>query len=111
MGISKLKSETLRSVAHGSVAAGYSAVGTAFAHPISKLIICNDLDVGIYLSDDGSANKYYLADGMQLLLDITVEYANPDYIEKGTIFYVKQGPDGAASSGLITISALYGENK
>lgn len=111
MSISKLKSETIRILAHGSIAAGYAAVGTAFEHPISKLIISNDLDVGVYLSDDGTNNKYYIADNKSLTLDITVESENPDYIEKGTIFYAKQGPDGVAASGLITISALYGDKK
>lgn len=111
MGISKLKSETLRTTAFGSIGAAYIAVGTAFAHPISKLYIVNDTDAGVYFSDDGVNNKYYLMDGSSLLIDVTVEAINPDYIEKGTIFYVKQGPAGAPGSGLVTISALYGDNK
>jgi len=111
MSISKFKAETLRTLAHGSVAAGYAAVGGAFTHPISKLHIVNDLDVGVYFSDDGTNNKIYIANGMDLLLDITIENDNPDYLAKGTVFYVKQGPEGAASSGLVTIAAFYGENK
>lgn len=80
-------------------------------NPISKLHITNDTDVGIYFSDDGTNNKIYLANGCDLLLDITIENNNPDYLAKGTVFYAKQGPEGAPSSGLVTIAAFYGENK
>jgi len=111
MSISKLKFETLRTLAFGSIAAGYTAVGTGFTHPISKLHIVNDTDVGVYFSDDGTNNKLYIANGMDRLFDVTVESSNPDFIEKGTTFYVKQGPEGAAASGLVTIAALYGDKK
>ena len=111
MGISKLKTETLRLLAFGSIGAGYSAVGTALSHPTSKLYIVNDTDVGLYFSDDGVNNKYYIRDGADLFINATCEESNPDYIEKGTLFSVKQGPEGAPSSGRVAISALYGENK
>ena len=111
MGISKLKTETLRTTAFGGLGAAFTAVGSAFSHPISKVHIVNDTDVGIYFSDDGTNNKIYLRNLSEMMIDVTVESANPDYIEKGTAFYVKQGPEGAPSSGLITIAAFYGENK
>lgn len=107
MAISKFKSETLRTVAFGSIGAAFSAVGTAFTHPISKIYIVNDTDVGVIFSDNGSANTIYLPNGMDIMLDITIDDTDKSYIAKGSLFYVKQGPEGAASSGLIALSAFY----
>lgn len=111
MAISKFKTETLRTVAFGSIGAAYSIIGSAFSYPISKLYIVNDTDVGVYISDDGTNNKFYIPDGRELLIDITIENQNPDYLPKGSAFYVKQGPEGAASSGILALSAMYGDKR
>lgn len=101
--------EAIKSLANGSIGAGYVAVGTAFSHPIRIAVITNGTDGDMLFSLDGSTDHFYLAAGNAKLLDLT---GNRDRINNlwvfpsGTQFYVKQST--APSSGSVFVEGLYG---
>lgn len=109
MGKSVIKAENLRTVVAAGITGAYAAVGSAFSNPISILHIVNDTDESVYFSDDGTNNKIYIRSGEDLRLDVTNEDANPDFIAKGTQYYVKEGAS-TPTTGLVSIAAFYKNN-
>lgn len=107
----RLRVEAARSLAFGSVAVGYTAVGTAFAHPINILYLFNSTNESVWISFDGVVDHVPLAAGSFLLLDITTNKANQIgmFVEKGTQMYVKR-LSGAPTSGAIYISSFYSKS-
>jgi len=49
----KVRYETLRSLAFGSISGSYAAIGAAFANPIRMLKITNTTDANLTISFDG----------------------------------------------------------
>lgn len=107
----RLRVEAARSLAFGSIAAGYTAVGTPFDHPISILYFFNSTNETVWLSFDGVVDHVPLASGSFLLLDITTNKANQIglFAEKGTQMYVKR-LSGAPASGSLYISSFYAKS-
>lgn len=110
MGISRFRAEPVRTLAFGSIVAGYTAIGTAYEHPISKIYVVNTTDALLLFSFQGTTeDHFYLPPNGFLLLDITVEDRNPDYLPIGALLYVKRS--GVPTSGAVYFTAFYGLNR
>lgn len=107
----RMRVEAARSLAFGSIAASYTAVGTPFEHPISIVYFFNSTNETVWLSFDGTIDHVPLAAGSFLLLDVTTNKINPSglMIEKGTQMYVKR-LSGAPTSGSVYISSFYSKS-
>lgn len=106
----KLGIENLRSLAFGSISAGFTAVGTALANPANALKFTNTTDKEVIISDDGINDKIVLVAGEIFVFDVASDKSNRAEtlaMGKGTILYVKQGADGAPTSGNVYISVFY----
>lgn len=105
----RLYPETLRSLAFGSIGAGYAAVGTSFANPARILILQNLTDTSMFFSFDGTNNHFILPSGGQMIIDCTTNrtaVAGTAAIAQGTIVYVKQVT--APSLGAVYVGVIYG---
>lgn len=102
--------DTLRSAAVGAILATYSAVGSAFAHPIRILLMQNLTDVGVLVSFDPgiAAGQFVVPANGFILLDITSDRVGVEgaFIEKGTQVYVKRLA-GAGATGAFYVSVMY----
>ena len=100
----KLAMEDIRSLAAGSVVAGYTAVGSAFAFPINCIVIQNLTDATVMFSISGGAasDKLPLAANGMIVLDLS---ANGGYFPKGTVVSVKRV--GTPTTGNIYVSTIY----
>jgi len=110
MNQSVLYPQALRSLAFGSVAAGYTAVGAALALPARLAYFFNGTDAAVIISWDGTTDHQFLPAGGFLLLDIATnatKFANSCVVPAQTRFFVKRAA-GAPSSGDFYIS-LYGD--
>ena len=107
----KIKFDTLRSLAFGSISGTYAAVGSPFT--VNPRIICitNNTDADMIFSDDNtnSIGNFYLAKGTFKLFDLT---ANMDpniddtlLLPIGTTIYVKQA--AAPSTGNVIVEIVY----
>lgn len=103
--------ETLRSAAFGAIGAAYSAVGSAFAHPIRIIMITNNTDAGVLVSFDGVNNHLALPANGFILLDLTANRTGAlnasAFIAEKTIIYVKR-QSGAPTTGNFYVSTFYG---
>ena len=110
MGITRFRAEPVRSLAFGSIVAGYTALGTPYENPISKIYLINDTDALLIFSFQGTTEDHLIlpASGF-LILDITDVAGNPAYLPKGASFYVKRS--GIPTSGAVYFTAFYGLNR
>ena len=101
--------EPIRSLAFGSIAAGYTLIGTKLAHPSHQLYIQNLTDVQLMFSFDGTSDHLTLPSNGFYLCDITTNQA-PNiglYLAKGEGIYVKRV--GVPSKGAVYVTSFYGE--
>jgi hypothetical protein len=99
----RLLPEALRSSAFGAIGAAYTAIGTAFAHPIRIFLIQNLTDQTVLIRwVSGQDNMIVPANGF-VLLDVMCNKANDGgtFIAENTIIYVKH--NGVAP----TVGAVY----
>jgi len=106
----RLFPETLRSLAFGSILAGYVGIGSSFAHPIRIIFIQNLTDVLLLFSFDGVNDHFPLPSNGFLLLDVTSNksVSMGCFIAQGTRLYVKRS--GVPSSGAVYVSAFYAQD-
>jgi len=106
----QLKPEPIRTLAFGSVIAGYTAVGTALDNPSRILIINNFTDGDLMFSLDGIDDHLAIAGPGSLILDITSNkgVAGGLYLAQGTIIYVKR--IDTPTEGGVYISSFYGDS-
>lgn len=99
-----------KTIAFGSIGAGYMGVGTAFEQPIRMLYIQNLTDAGLQFSLDGIIDHFPLPDNGFLLLDISANKTTERgfYLAEGDRVYVKQL--GIPSVGNVYVSAFYGSD-
>lgn len=100
---------------HTDAGAAYAALGTT-ENDAAALIINSSFNLSVWLSVDGTNDYILLAnDALNPSYSLTLNFgANKQgtgqlILPKGTTFYLKQGPDGAPTSGDISITVLYGE--
>lgn len=110
MGISRFRSEELKSIAFGSIVANYAIIDSAFSNPISKIYVLNNTDALLLFSFQGSTEDHFVLPSLGfLLLDITIEANSPDYLPIGSALYVKRSE--TPTSGSVYLTAFYGRNK
>jgi hypothetical protein len=106
----RFKPEALRSLAFGSIGAGYSAIGTALSNPVRVFLLQNLTDETLMFSFGGATDHVVLSAGGYLLIDVTANksLSHGFYIAQGEQVYVKQV--GAPSSGSVYLSVFYGDD-
>ncbi len=102
--------EPLRSLAFGSIVAGYTAIGTALANPVRILLLQNFTDKTLTFSFDGVDDHVVLSLGGYLLIDVTANksLSGGFYLAQGKIIYVKRL--GTPTTGSVYLSVFYGED-
>lgn len=105
----RFQAETVRTLAFGSIGAGYTGVGTAMTRPIRLVVIQNFTDVPLMFSFDGVHDHLPLQASGYIILDITSNKTIQQgfFLAEGQRLYVKQ-LSGAASSGSAYLSTFYG---
>lgn len=101
--------EVQKSLAAGSIAAGYTGVGTAFSNPVRILFLQNLTDAAVQWSMDGIDDHFPMPANGFLLLDVMGNKSVSDqfFISEGTRMYVKQL--GVPTTGSVYVSAMYGK--
>jgi len=104
----KFKAETCRELAHGSIVAGYTAIGTALTHAARLLIVQNLTDAALYFSFDGINNHFPLGSTSHLVVDISANKTIESgfFMAEGDKLYVKQ--IGAPTAGSVYFTVFYG---
>jgi len=99
----------LRSLAFGSIVAGYTAVGTAVDRPLRILRVVNGTDAAVIISFDGVTDHMAVPAGQQATLDVCTNRVREDgfFIDQGTQFFAKRAA-GAPSSGALYIECYGG---
>lgn len=102
--------DTLRTLANGSISAGYAAVGTAMTHPVRILRLVNNTNGDMLFSTDGTTDMFFVAKTSFVLYDLSSngnpqQGFSPFAIAKGTQIYVKQST--APSSGSVYVEVVY----
>jgi hypothetical protein len=94
--------DTLRSLAFGSIVAGYTAIGDALDFPAIQVTIQNLTDVILLFSLDGVINNHVLPTNGYWVIDITAnqQATRAVRLPAGTMFYVKR-------LGIPTIGSVY----
>lgn len=103
----RLLAEPVRSLASGTIGAGYMGIGTGFDHPIRIVFIQNLTDATLMFSLDGIEDHFPLPANGFLLLDITANknLSQGFYLAEGQRIYVQTV--GAPTTGDVYVSAFY----
>lgn len=104
----RFAAEPLRSLAFGSIGAGYMGVGTAISNPSRIIKVDNLTDATLLFSFDGITDHFVLPANGFLLLDITANKSVSDayFLAQGQRLYVKQS--GVPTSGAVYFTTIYG---
>jgi len=106
----RLQAEPIRSLAAGSVVAGYTAIGDALANPARLIILNNLTDESVMISFDGVEDHVAIAGPGSFVLDITSNkgVAGALFLAQGSTIYVKR--IGTPTTGSVYVSTFYGDN-
>lgn len=102
------KIDVLRSLAYTSTSSSYAAIGTPLAHPANAFRVINNTDGDMFISDDGTNDKLFLAAGSFVLYDVATNKVAPfnNLMQAAqTQFYVRQS--SAPSKGSIYVEVIY----
>ena len=102
--------ETLRTLAFGSIAGTYTAIGTALTNAAHAIILQNTTNQLLTFSWDGVNDHQVLPANGQLILDVSSNRdANAEafYVSAGTTFYVRY-TGSAPTIGAVYLTSLYG---
>jgi len=104
----RLVPESVRSLAFGSIGAGYTGIGTSITNPVRILHIQNLTDAELMFSYDGVNDHFPLPTNGFLLLDITANKSREQgyYLAEGTRIYVKEV--GTPTTGNVYVCVYYG---
>ena len=107
----RLLSEEVRSLAFGSIAAGYTGVGTVLNHPARMIVIQNFTDAPVMFSFDGVTDHLPLVANGYMILDVTANKTRESgfFLSEGDRLYVKQ-LTGAPTTGSVYFTVFYGKN-
>jgi len=100
--------EPQRSLAFGSISGTYAGIGTSLDHPARIIMLHNDTDALLQISENGIDDHYVIAAQSGQVYDLAANQAREagGYKAAGTRFYVKT--IGAPTAGSIYLSAQYG---
>lgn len=104
----RFTAEPVRSLAAGSIGAGYTGVGTPTSNPERQFFIQNLTDALLMFSFDGVNDHFPLPSGGFLLDDVSSNKVAPSdalYLAEGTRLYVKQ--IAAPTTGSVYFSVFY----
>ncbi len=105
----RFQAEPVRSLAFGSIGAGYTGVGTSVSHPIRQFLIQNLTDVTLMFSFDGVDDHFPIPANGFFLDDISSNRSQSVqgwYLAQGTRLYVKE--IGVPTLGSVYFSTFYG---
>lgn len=107
----RFKPEALRSLAFGSVGAGYTALGTPMDNPVISFCIDNDTDANIIVSFDGSTDHMFIAANGYKLYDVQANHGKglAMALAQETQVYVKR-ESSAPTSGNVYLTIFYASN-
>ena len=106
----KANFEAVKTTTHAGAGAAYAALGTAFTTSPTALIVSSSLDETVWLSTDGTNDMILVPSGICFTINFGSNRQSGGFLTlpKGTQLYIKQGPDGASSTGDIGVTAVYG---
>ena len=99
----RLRAETIKTLAFGSIAAGFTAIGTAFSNPVSKMYLTNLTDANLSFSHDGVNTHFILPKEGMLVYDISYDSLETTFFSQGESLYVKQLQVPSAGSVYLTV--------
>ena len=104
----RLRAETCRSLAFGSIGAAYAAIGTAMENPIRAFLIQNHTNATVWISHDGVNNHFPLMANGYFMFDVTANRTQDTgfYMAEGDKLYCKRL--GTPTSGSVYLTAYYG---
>jgi hypothetical protein len=104
----QLRADAQRSLAFGSIGAGYTAIGTPFAFAMRIMLMQNLTDATLQFSFTGNTDHFVLAPSSSVLFDVASDQVQTlgFYIQAGTRMFVKQ--IGAPTTGSVYLSVFYG---
>lgn len=105
----RMKWETLRSIAFGSISGTYAGIGSVLANPSRLIRIVNTTNVDVLISTDGTIDNDIIPAGGFILYDIMSnrsESAGVFVLDQGSRMYVKQA-SGAPASGSVYLVSIY----
>jgi hypothetical protein len=107
MASTEMRADPIRSLAFGSIVAGYTAVGVALAKPVRLLMVQNTTDAALMFSFDAANDHFMVPSGGFFLLDVCTNQFKTEgfYVSVGTTMYVKQ--IGIPTTGTVYATALY----
>ena len=109
MGVASFRAEGLRELAFGSIVAGYTAIGTPFTHPISKIYVVNLTDADLKFSFKAPDDHFVLPSLGFVLYDVSTESMDDAYISIGTQIAVKRLE--TPTTGSVYVSASYSKTR
>jgi hypothetical protein len=103
--------DAVRSVANGSITTSYTALGSAFGHPMRILHFINDTDGDMMISFDGTTDNIpVLADSFSLYDVTSDEDSNEAFrFQQGTQVYIRYL--SAPTTGTFYLAAMYGKGE
>ena len=104
----RLRAETCRSLAFGSIGVAYAGIGTAMTEPVRIFLIQNLTNAILWFSFDGVNNHFPLAANGYMLLDVTANKSQDTgiYFAEGDRLYVKELD--TPTSGSVYLTTFYG---
>lgn len=107
----KAKLETAKSSDHTGISGTYTNLGTPLEFAALALVIASTLNQSVWISTDASNDKILVPSGGFLMVPLAPLSPEARFgLAKSTQLSIKQGPDGAPSSGDISITPIYGDN-
>lgn len=106
----RLLVEPVRSLAFGSIVAGYTGVGTSIDHPARMIYVVNLTNGSLMFSFDGIEDHFPLAAGGYLILDISSNKTMSQhfYLAEEERLYVKR--IDTPTTGSVYFTVFYGKN-
>jgi len=100
--------EECRSLAFGSIVAGYTAIGAALENPARIILVQNFTDAVLMFSFDGLTDHFPLSDGGHIIIDIAANktLGGGFFMAEGDTLYVKRVDIPTTNS--VYFSAFYG---
>ena len=94
---------------HTGAGAAYSALGTPLSEAPVSFIISSTYDQPVFLSIDGTNDQIFVPIDKIIQIGLSENKQNVGRLQLavGTQFFLKQGPDGAPTTGDLFISFIY----
>lgn len=108
----RLKPEELRSLAFGAIGGAYADLGSPLSQDAVIFHIQNATNAAVLVSLFKQEDHEYVAAGGFLLLDVSANRSHLSQtriIRAGTQVQIKEGPDGAPTSGSVYLSTFYAD--